>query len=149
MRDSSRWEHYPSRSWLQQMIGIPELESDVVLVLDCFVEDLVGPDPPTNIGFVLDDDNLWARFLLLFAGYTEPSTLPGRLSDKLMSLLEELATSGRFYAREGLITSRMLREKLETKVQFDDDLELHWFGNDGKDFIHIAPLQTSTAPQPP
>lgn len=76
------------------MIGIPELESDVVLVLDCFVEDLVGPDPPTNIGFVLDDDNLWARFLLLFAGYTEPSTLPGRLSDKLMSLLEELATWG-------------------------------------------------------
>jgi hypothetical protein len=131
------------------MIGIPELESDVVLVLDCFVEELVGPDPPTNIHFVLDDDYSCARFLLLFAGYTEPSTLPGRLLDRLMSLLEELATSGRFYAREGLITSRMLRKKLEREVRFDDGLELHWFGNDGKDFIHIAPLQASTTPQPP
>ncbi len=143
MRDPRNWERYPKYSWLSNMIGIPQLDSDVFVVLDCFVEGLVGSDTPENISFVLDDDNSWARYLLLFAGYAKPSTMPGRLSDKLMSLLEELATSKRFYAREGLITSRTLREKLEREVRFGDDLDLHWFGNDGKDFIHLSPLQTS------
>jgi hypothetical protein len=128
------------------MIGIPELNSDVFIVLDCFVDGLAGPDSVENITFVLDDDNSWARYLLLFAGYTEPSTKPGKLSDKLMSLLEELATSRRFYAREGLITSRILRERLRREVRFDDDLDLHWFGNDGRDFIHLSPLPTSMTP---
>ncbi|KAI4204538.1 MAG: hypothetical protein LQ350_001088 [Teloschistes chrysophthalmus] len=115
--------------------------SDVLVVLDCFVEGLAGPDVQENISFLLDDDDSWARYLLLFAGYTNPSTAPGRMSQKLMSLLEELAISKRFYAREGLITSQILREKLEREVRFDDDLNLHWFGNDGKDFIHLSPLQ--------
>lgn len=135
------WEHYPKPDWLSKMIRIPELNSDVLVVLDCFVERLVGPNSPENISFVLDDDYSWARYLLLFAGYANPSAVPGRLSDRLMSLLEELATSNRFYAREGLITSQMLRQKLEKEVRFDDDLDLHWFGNDGKDFIHLSPLQ--------
>lgn len=110
------------------------------------LDGLVGPDVPENISFLYDDDNSWARYLLVFASYAKPSTMPGRLSDKLMSLLEELATSKRFYAREGLITSRILREKLEKEVRFDDDLHLHWFGNDGKDSIHLSPLQKSTTP---
>lgn len=140
-------KRYPISSWLSTMIGIPQLNSDVLVVLDCFVEELVGPDPPEDIRFVLDDDNSWARYLLLFAGYTNPSAMPGRLSDKLMSLLGNLATSKIFYAREGLITSQMLRQKLEKEVRFDDDLDLHWFGNDGKDFIHLSPLQTSIIPR--
>ena len=140
MRDPRYWERFPISSWLSTMIGIPHLDSDVLVVLDCFVEELVGPDPPENIHFVLDDDNSWARYLLLFAGYANPSAVPGRLSDKLMSLLEELATSKRFYAREGLITSQILRQKLEKEVRFDDDLDLCWFGNNGKDLIHLSPL---------
>lgn len=137
----SRHEHYPKSTWLPNMIAIPQLQSDVLVVLDCFVEGLAGPDVQENISFLLDDDDSWARYLLLFAGYTNPSTAPGRMSQKLMSLLEELAISKRFYAREGLITSQILREKLEREVRFDDDLNLHWFGNDGKDFIHLSPLQ--------
>ncbi|KAF7511421.1 hypothetical protein GJ744_004610 [Endocarpon pusillum] len=143
MRDPRSWERYPERSWFSNMIGIPQLDSDVFVALDCFVKELVGPDAPENIRFVLDDDNSWARYLLLFAGYAKPSTVPSRFSEKLISLLEELATSRRFYAREGLITSRTLREKLEREARFGDDLDLHWFGNDGKDFIHLSPLQTS------
>lgn len=126
------------------MIRIPNLDSDVFVVLDCFIEALFGPDAPENISFVLDSDNSWARYLLLFAGYSKPSTVPGGLSSKLMSLLEDLATSKRFYAREGLITSQTLQEKLEREVRNDDDLDLNWFGNDGKDFIHLSPLQMST-----
>lgn len=140
MRDPGNRERYPECSWLSNMIGIPQLDSDIFVVLDCFVEGLVGPDAPENISFLLDDDNSWARYLLLFAGYANSSTVPGRLSEKLMSLFEDLATSRRFYAREGLITSRTLREKLEREVRFGDDLDLRWFGNDGKDFIHLSPL---------
>ena len=145
MRNTRYWEKsfpksFPDSDWLSTMIGIPQLNSDVFVVLDSFVEELVKPDPPENIHFVLDDDNSWARYLLLFAGYANPSAVPGRLSDRLMSLLEELATSKRFYAREGLITSQIIRHKLEKEVQFGDDLDLCWFGNDGKDFIHLSPL---------
>ena len=122
------------------MLIFPQLESDVLVILDCFLEGLVAPEASDNITFLADDDNSWARYLVLFAGYSNPSTVPGRLSNKLMSLLEELATSGRFYAREGLITSRILREKLEMEVNFDHDMDLCWFGNDGKDFIHLSPL---------
>ena len=39
------------------MIGIPQLNSDVFIVLDCFVEELAGPEAPENISFLLDDDN--------------------------------------------------------------------------------------------
>ena len=78
------------------MIGIPNLHSDVLVVLDCFVEWLLRPDAPDNIHFMLDQDYSRARYLLLFAGYAEPSTQPGKLSDRLMSLLEELAISKRF-----------------------------------------------------
>lgn len=134
-------ERYPTSHWLPWMIGTPQLDSDVFVVLDCFVEELVGPDALEDIHFVLDDDYSWARYLLLFAGYTNPSAAPGRLSQKLMSLLEELAISKRFYAREGLITSQILQEKLEKDVRFDDDLNLQWFGNHGKGFIHLSPLQ--------
>jgi hypothetical protein len=123
------------------MTAIPQLNSDVFVVLDCFVEGLTGANEPGNISFLLDDDYSWARYLVLFPGYTEPPTMLGNFSDRLMSLLEELATSRRFYAREGLITTRILREKLERAVRFDDNLVLHWFGNDGKDFIHLSPLQ--------
>lgn len=140
-RDTRYCGRFPDPGWLSIMIGIPQLNSDVLVVLDCFVEGLVGPDSPEkNIPFILDDDNSWARYLLLFAGYANPSAVPGRLSDKLMSLLEELATSKRFYAREGLITSQIIRQKLEKEVRFDDDLDLCWFGNHGKDFIHLSPL---------
>ena len=140
MKDPRYWERYPKSSWLYTMINFPQLDSDVFVVLNCFVEGLIGLDPSENIEFLLDDDNAWARYSLLFAGYTTPSAGAGKLSDKLMSLLEGLATSKRFYAREGLITSRILRKKLEEDVRFDDDLDLYWFGNDGKDFIHISPL---------
>ena len=148
INDPRYWERYPESDWLSKMVRIVQLSSDVLMVLDCFVERLVGPKAPDNITFSLDDDSSWARYLLLFAGYTNPSVVPGRLSDKLMSLLEELATSNRFYAREGLVTSRMIRQKLEKEVRFDDDLKLRWFGRDGKDFIHLSPLQTSMNTMP-
>ena len=140
MRNTRYWESFPDSDWLSTMIGIPQLNSDVFVVLDCFIEQLVEPDSPEDIHFVLDDDNSWARYLLLFAGYANPSAVPGRLSDRLMSLLEELAISKRFYAREGLITSQIIRQKLDKEVRFDDDLDLCWFGNDGKNFIHLSPL---------
>lgn len=140
MEDSRHWERFPNYSWLSLMIGIPQLNSDAFIVLDCFVEVLIDPNPPQNTSFLLEDDNSWARYLLLSAGYTNPSAEPGRLSDRLISLLKELATSNLFYAREGLITSQMLQQKLEKEVRFDDDLDLRWFGNDGKDLIHLSPL---------
>ena len=64
----------------------------------------------------------------------------------MFNLFEELATSGWFYAREELITTRILLEKLEKEVRFDQDLDLRWYGNDGRDDIHISPLSTSMIP---
>ena len=146
MKDAGYRERYPKPSWLTSMINFPQLDSDVLVVLDCFVEELVGPNPLENIDFLLETENSWARYLVLFAGYANHSAVPGKLSDRLMSLFEELAKSKRFYAREGLITSQILREKLEQEVRLDDGLDLRWFGNDGKEFIHLSPLQASMVP---
>ena len=125
------------------MIHFPYLDSDALVVLDCYVEEVAGTASLENITFLLDDDNSWARYLVLFAGYTNPSARPSKLSEILVSLLGDLGTSRRFYAREELITSQILQEKLDKEVRFVDELNLRWFGNDGKDFIHISPLQTS------
>ena len=38
------------------------------------------------------------------------------------------------------MTSQILLEKLEKEVRSDKELDLQWFGNDGKDFIHLSPL---------
>ena len=146
MQDSRNRKDYPKDSWLSNMIVFPQLESDTFIILDCFVESLSGSDDPKNISFLADDDNSWARYLVLFAGYSNSSTVPGKLSKELMTLLEELATSGRFYAREGLIRSWTLQQKLEMNVRFDNDLNLRWFGNQSKDFIHVSPLHTSNIP---
>ena len=86
MNDSRYGGNYPHAGWLSLMIGIPQLESDVLVVLDSYIEKLVGPDSIQNIQFLLDDDNDWARYLVLTAGYASPSAVPGRSSDRLMSL---------------------------------------------------------------
>ena len=62
-----------------------------------------------------------------------------------MAALEEFATSNSFFASEGL-TTRTLRQRLERELRFEDDLDLHWFGNDGKDFIHLSTLKKSAKP---
>ncbi|KAK4946164.1 hypothetical protein LTR10_014675 [Elasticomyces elasticus] len=141
--DPRYYERYPTRQWLSNMLVFPQLSSDVFIVLDCFDEELAGPNDRANITFLLDDDYEWTRYLVLFAGYPEPPIVPGKLSNKLMSVLEELSSSNRFYAREGLITSGILRDKLEKEVRFDNDLGVRCFGNDGKDFIHVSPLPAS------
>ncbi|MCJ1436743.1 hypothetical protein MMC27_006125, partial [Xylographa pallens] len=72
MEDPRYWERYPKSSWLSTMISMPQLDSDVLVVLDCFIEVLVGPNSPENIPFLYEDDNSWARYLILSAGYTNP-----------------------------------------------------------------------------
>jgi hypothetical protein len=90
----------------------PQLISDVFIVLDCFIEELPGPDTAGDYDIPINEQKPWARYLALFAHYIKPPTISDRLSHKLTSLLERLATSWRFYAREGLITTEILQEKL-------------------------------------
>ena len=66
-----------------------------------------------------------------------------------MSVIGELVSSGTFYARERLITSRIVREKFERGIRFDDDLNLRWFGNDGRDYIDSSPLPPTLPYSPP
>jgi hypothetical protein len=128
------------------MINFPSLGSDSFLILDCFVEDLTGSDTHDNIRFLFDNDNSWARYLVLFTGYPYPNpyTRPGILSEKLMTVLEDLAASRRFYAREGMITSRVMLDKLMAAIPSDTG-RFHVFGNEGKDSIHLVPLEPSAA----
>lgn len=122
------------------MIGIPSLHSDAFLILDCFTEGLAESDHMEKVKFMLDDDYSWAQYAMVFAGYTQKSTPPGKLSEKLMSILEDLVRSNKFYARAGLITSGTVRTKLTRELRWGNDLEPVWSGNDGKDFIHLTPL---------
>ena len=80
---------FPKSNWLSMMIHFPYLDSDVLVVLDCYVEEVAGTASLENITFLLDDDNSWARYLVLFAGYTNPSARPSKLSEILVSLLGE------------------------------------------------------------
>ena len=127
------------------MIEEPQLISDVFIVLDCFVEELPGADTTKGYSIPLNEEKPWARCLTLFADYTKPPTMSDRLSNKLTSLLERLATSGRFYAREGLITTEILLEKLERAVQFNDGLSYLRSGNHDWESIRLSPLQRSDA----
>ena len=127
--------------WLQILIRIPNLISDVLLVLDCYIEDLsdINTDEK-KISFLSDDDYLWARYAIIYAGYTQKSARPGKLSDHLTSVLEGLAHSDTFYAREGLITSSFVIRKLTTSLRFESEMEPTILGNDGRNSVVLVSI---------
>jgi hypothetical protein len=123
-------------NWLQSVIGIPNLTSDVLLVLDCYVEAFSKGDVEEPITHLFDDNYPWARYGIIAAGYTRKSDSLGGFSDCFMSTLEDLAHSGQL-ANCAFVT-RKLREG---RRAFEDVMELVVTGNDGSGSIILAPIQ--------
>jgi hypothetical protein len=124
------------RNWLQSIIGIPNLTSDVLLVLDYYVEAFsrgVVEEPITHLS---DDDYGWARYGIIAAGYTQNSASPGGLLDCFTSTLEDLAHSGQ------LVNCAFVIKKLrEGRHAFEDGMELVVIVNGGSGSIILAPIQ--------
>ena len=78
--------------WLFGLITFPPLSSKLLLVFDCYIEEIVDGSPHKKEGqkytFLGDVE---AGFALILAGYQQNSVRPGRLSTLLMSVLENLA----------------------------------------------------------
>ena len=127
--------------WLLALIGIPQLTSDVLLVLDSYLEGVSeSTSEEKQITHLVDDDYAWARYAIIFADYTQRSSPAGGLSDHLVFVLKDLAQSDTFYAREGLINSSFIFNKLQRMLRQEDQMRPALFGNDGRGSIVLAPL---------
>jgi hypothetical protein len=108
--------------------------SDVLLVLDCYIEEMSGGEFE-EIKYLSLNDWSWARYGLIFAGYAEESIRPGRFSDYFMSIFEDLAHS------EQLVNYRLVARKLmERPGLAEGGMEPIFTGNNGKDNIILAPI---------
>jgi hypothetical protein len=115
------------KNWLQSVIGIPNLTSDVLLVLDCYVEAFSRGEMEEPITHLYDENKRWARYGIIAAGYTQNSVNPGGFSDCFLSTLEELAPSGQ------LVNCAFVMRKLrEERLAVGDGMEPVVMGNDGR-----------------
>jgi hypothetical protein len=64
-------------NWLQSVIGIPNLTSDVLLVLDCYVEAFSRGAVEEPITHLHRDDCPWARYGIIAAGYAPTQVVQG------------------------------------------------------------------------
>ncbi|KAI9766978.1 MAG: hypothetical protein M1839_004654 [Geoglossum umbratile] len=122
------------RNWLQIAIGIPNLASDVLIVLDCYVEGFSRGSAEEPIS-ILFDDPPWARYGIISAGYSHSSSGPGGFSGRFMSTLEDLAHSGQL-----VNCASVMRKFMEERCTFEDDIEPVFMGNHGKASIILAPI---------
>jgi hypothetical protein len=58
------------KNWLQSVIGIPNLISDVLLVLDYYVEAFSRGDVEEPISHLSNDEYRWAWYRIIATGYT-------------------------------------------------------------------------------
>ncbi len=123
-------------NWLQSVIGIPNLISDVLLVLDCYVEAFSRGDVEEPISHLSDDEYRWARYRIIAAGYIQNSVSPGRFSDYFMSTLEDLALSGQL-----VNCAFVIRKLREGRRALGDVMGAVVTGNDGSGSIILAPIQ--------
>ena len=125
------------QNWLQSVIGIPNLTSDVLLVLDCYVEEFSRRTLEKPITHLFDKKCPWARYGIIAAGYARALGSPGAFSDCFISTLEDLAHSGR------LVNCASVMTKLrEGPCAFEDGMKPIVMGNDGGGVIILAPIQT-------
>ena len=123
-------------NWLQSVIGIPNLTSDVLLVLDCYVEAFSRGDVEEPITHLFDDECRWARYGIIAAGYTQNSVSPGGFSDCFLSTLEDLALSGQL-----VNCAFVIRKLREGRRAFGDGMEPVVMGNGSRGSIILAPIQ--------
>lgn len=80
-----------NQNWLSTALAIPNLYSDVLVVLDCYWAAALD-DNTSNITF-LHGGPTWARYAVLFAGYTDETSPVGRFSDCFVQALHGLANT--------------------------------------------------------
>jgi hypothetical protein len=125
-------------NWLQSAIGIPNLTSDVLLILDCYIESVSEEE---QISYLYDDTHAWARYGIIFARYAQGSDRPGKLSEYLISILEDLAYSGRLEPDHELVNCDLVvRRLMETLGAVEDYVPPVFMGNDCKGSIVLAPI---------
>jgi hypothetical protein len=122
------------RNWLQSAIGIPSLKSDVLLVLDCYVDGFSRGGVEEPITF-LDFGSPWTRYGIIGAGYSHNSSGPGGFSNHFMSTLEDLARSGQV-----VNCASVMRKLMEERRTFEDDMEPVFRGNHGMCSIILTPI---------
>lgn len=123
--------------WLSSALGIPNLYSDVLVILDCHLAGL-SEDENSSISFLAGGHD-WARYGVLFAGYDQAVSPPGQFSERLIKVLQNLAdsTGGRATLNSCIDIFRELRRLPE---QLEDNGRPEWRGSVGAASFVLSPL---------
>jgi hypothetical protein len=112
--------------WLEYLIQIPNLLSDVLVILDC-------PAKIEGFSFV-DFGNGTFRLQVMTAGYKDPSFEPGAFTSCLAGLLENAANPvSRMRRKEFITTSWLLEELCDIDYLPGQEIEPSLAGNFVKD----------------
>jgi hypothetical protein len=127
---------------LQGLITIPNLLSDVLLILDCHLPDLGAHEHSTTVTHLSDPEHEWARYSIFLAGYETQSTDLGSFSDHLMSVLEQYALAEQPHVAFRPTKCRTIYRALAKYVFKPGQLPLNplLMGNDGRGSIIVSPL---------
>ena len=79
----------------------------------------------------------------MYAGYTHSGVNPGTLSELLLSVLRDLPLSDSFYAREGLITTESVMNRMLTSLRSDVKMVMvpELLGNDRSGDVVLVPIR--------
>jgi len=119
--------HY---NWLQSALEFPHLTSDVLIVLDCYV-DFSRWGMRELITHLNNNNCPWARYGVITAGHDGNWVIPGTFSRSFMAILTDLAYSGPL-----MNCASIIRKLVET--QYTEPVMM---GNLGSGSIILAPLR--------
>jgi hypothetical protein len=117
------------------MIGIPNLISDVLIVLDCYVDVFSEGSLEEPISILFDDNIPWTRYGIIGAGYSHSSSSPGEFSRRFMSTLEDLARSGQL-----VNCASIMRKFMEQRSSFEGRMKPVHTGNHSSGSIILVPI---------
>ena len=119
-----------SSTWLQRAIGLPNSASDVLIVLDCFID-----APASGPSSLPDGLRPSARYGIVGADYSSPSIGPPLFSKHVMRALEHPARSSQ------AANWHSVRNRIEQELRLSrDPVELVVKGNEGMGSIILTPI---------
>lgn len=124
------------QDWLSTALGIPNLLSDVLVILDCYWAGLAEENSEA-IQYLQDND--WARYGILFAGYDDELYPLGRFSEYLIGVLQVLTQS--VNKPDTLVNcGKILADVSRVMKLSEENACPDWRGNSRLDSFILAPI---------
>jgi hypothetical protein len=128
---------FSPQNWVSTALGIPNLVSDVLVILDCYWAGLF--DDRNSSMSHLRGGHDWARYGVIFAGYTDETLPVGRFSEHFINALRHLAHS--VEDRDSLANIRDVFGEVRRIIeQSGDSVQPDWRGERGATSLTLAPI---------